>query len=1500
MRLLICLFAVLLSLTINAREQGYNLKRISPNEGLSQGYVTKTIQDPQGVIWIATEMGLNTYDGYRVKPFLDGNGIFSQEEILTIALDPLGYIWVSTYTSGLVRVDPKSHGVKRVLQQKLNNSATENLAVYTIDSTIADTLWLGVNDQLVQYDSLNDRIITTIDLNIEQGFIRDILIIKNLVYAATSKGLFVVDPATSEAHLIQHRPDTVTSAYSANTKLLLQQSEEKLLVGTVEGLYQISITDHSQPAVMLEPSLNIWDIAAAESNYYIATNQGLYKASSTDFSLQLVLKFSGSEYHISDDNIMDILVDSSGNLWLASASQGVMIWSPSTAHFKNYTATSKSNLSHDNVWGLYQDNDNKLWIGTDNGLNELDLSSSKINQYLKKIKIKNPYQESYIYGVAPNGTDKLWLSTAQGLRLFNKQTGELETIAIASPHRELLQRSDNIINFIGQDSIAIINPDGHYIFDTNTNKVIPLPELDKLADPALSVHFLPQLPGQDDTLILASYGRLLSYHRKQQTIKVIYQDPDYSPQALRYSDSWALDEARNILWIPITGAGLIGLDYTSFEVKHRFDTTKGLSSNTLYNVNIDDNDTLWFSSQSGLYRLSLANFSLTQYEVSDGISANEFNSNAAVKLFDGRFAYGSTRGVTIFDPTTLVSEIQDETTYQVQITDISLMSGAFDFRKDFIKRPLEIAHDDFGLSFEFSTLQFVQQEKTRYSVNLTGAQTLEYRNISSNQISFAKLDPGKYQLSITAQSPISGTISKPTRVDFEVRHSFWLSPSAKLSYLLIVIGIAWYFSNRSQHQRKLLQRAHLKLLESKEQMSLALKGSSSFIWDYHVLSNELFQDRIIHDLGYDKEDQSVDFRNHTKLIHPEDQKMLGSIWLNFVRGNCDIWDVSYRMKASSGEWLWYRDVGRVATRGAKGQPTRLTGTYTNITKTKTTEIKAQLFGEAFSQIKDWVLILDSGKRPVSANKAFNDEFNDDQLSVNPTLRLLEKQIGFNKLKQYITLLNGLAVDQSWHGEETLTTPNRREHPVRISINAIGNASKNSNSSKNDVEYFVLIVSDITKQKIAEKKLKQMANYDHLTKLPNRALMLNKIESSITRSNQQHTDVALFFIDIDRFKQVNDSLGHGIGDKLLQKIAQRLKANIKINDCVARQSGDEFIVLINSYNEIEDLEKIALRINQKLSETMLIEQHQISVSSSIGIAIYPQDASSATDLIRNADIAMFHAKKSGRNGFKFFTEQMDEDARVRHQLERELKFAVNNRKLINYYQPIFDPINNQIAGFELLLRWPNDDTFVPPNVFIPIAEEIGLIAQITEIAIEQAFIDIKQWNSDGSQPYVSINLSAIHILQPGLVQSLIALLIKHTLPASCLRLEITESILMEDKTKALACLTELSDIGIDLFLDDFGTGYSSLTYIKQFPIKAIKIDRSFVKDIGLDSTNESIIKTIISLADNLNIHCIAEGVETQQQLTFLTENGCDKIQGYLISKPVAIEKTHNLLKQQRVA
>ncbi len=433
-----------------------------------------------------------------------------------------------------------------------------------------------------------------------------------------------------------------------------------------------------------------------------------------------------------------------------------------------------------------------------------------------------------------------------------------------------------------------------------------------------------------------------------------------------------------------------------------------------------------------------------------------------------------------------------------------------------------------------------------------------------------------------------------------------------------------------------------------------------------------------------------------------------------------------------------------------------------------------------------------------------------------------------------------------------------------------------------------------------QRLDYLAHYDTLTGLPNRELVTDRIKLAMAHTHRQGGRVAVLFIDLDNFKQTNDSLGHSVGDRLLQVVAQRLLDSVREGDTVARLSGDEFLLMLPDIVTIQDAATVAQKILTALTPPCHVGGNEIFIGASIGISIFPDDAASMEDLLRFADTAMHHVKHSGRNTYQFFTAAMNETAQHHSRMENALRRAVENNELELHYQPQVDVRNGRIVGMEALLRWHNPDLgHIPPAEFIPVAEDTGLIVPIGEWVLATVCAQGKRWASMGfSGLHVAVNISARQFRQKGFAANVRRILAASEMPPTMLELELTESVMMKDMDEVITVLDDLRTLGISVSIDDFGTGYSSLSRLKRFPIDLLKIDQSFVRDITTDTDDAAIVLAIITLAHSLRLHVIAEGVETAEQLDFLIRHGCDEIQGYLFSKPVPAAEFTSLLREDR--
>lgn len=421
---------------------------------------------------------------------------------------------------------------------------------------------------------------------------------------------------------------------------------------------------------------------------------------------------------------------------------------------------------------------------------------------------------------------------------------------------------------------------------------------------------------------------------------------------------------------------------------------------------------------------------------------------------------------------------------------------------------------------------------------------------------------------------------------------------------------------------------------------------------------------------------------------------------------------------------------------------------------------------------------------------------------------------------------------------------------------------------------------------ANRELTQLALHDTLTGLPNRMLLADRIDQAMSWVREEGGCFALMFIDLDGFKPVNDAFGHHMGDLLLREVALRLREDLRSQDTLARIGGDEFVLLVQ-LSEQNDALSLAARQVGLIARAFRVAEHDLHISASVGIALYPGNGQSAQELLMNADAAMYHAKGAGKNGYSFFDASMNSNARKQLQLLQDLRNAVEQQEFSLYYQPKFDAANGRPVGAEALLRWEHPTQgMLLPDKFIEMAEKTGLIIPIGEWVLNEACRQMREWYVSGYTDWrIAVNLSAIQFCHSGLVQSVAKALATHHLPANSLTLEITETTAMSDADASMTVLQELSEMGVDLSIDDFGTGYSSLMYLKRLPANELKIDRGFVRDLEHDSDDAAIVSAIVALGQALGLRIVAEGVETGVQQDFLTQLGCDSLQGYLLGHPL---------------
>ena len=1448
------------------------LTPLTTDQGLSQGAVQKLLIDRQGFLWVATANGLNLYDGTQVRQFLPSNQSFQDLNVVQLLEDGQRRFWVAASNAGVFQLD-KTKGTAELIFALAAQESQEPAVLHDLQIEDENHLLLAINRGVYRFDLRQRSLEKLFEYQSIAGTsrmdrVRQILRVDRKLYIASSRRIFTLDLDSAE-----YKELTLSDSTQPIRRMAL--AEQKLLVAQGTDLFEISLTNLNERKKLLA-DLQIQDLVLTNEHWLLATTSGLYQMKLTGGNAEALWRFSQSNLEIGHDTISSMVASPDGGFWLASVDDGAYYWHPKTNLFQTIqispTDKNSTAVNGRNAQAMALGPDQKLWVGNNDGIKSIDLRSNTVSAHPYPQQLPTNFRPM-VNRIYPDNAGNVWLRAGLAMHYFAPQQQQFLPPPLQDQsQQQLLQQQVLGIWYSPQQEFWFFNQDDYYRYQPLSGNLSAIDGLKAQLPVAKARKIIGALPNRPEILLIGATDELWTFNLQTGKAVLIYQVNPYQPLLERFAHDMAVDQ-NNVLWVAFDGIGLLGFDLTDFKLRHQFNTGNLLLSNRVNALEQDSAGNLWFSSNSGISRLDPNTLRVEHFSKKDGLPSNEFIFAASAKLPNGDLAFGSNRGVTRFNPVLLQEAPQAPS---IVITSIQALNqpAAVSFA-DISNQTFLFDYQAQGLKIEFSSLNFRDQSKIRYKFWLEGKQELHYPLQMTPSVIFPELAPGEYQFKVQAISQTTGLASPVASLKIRIQPAPWRSAFALGSYVaigLILLGL-WQYNRRVN--KRLLATAHSKVQVSEQRLKQALDAVNSGVWEWHERKNNVFAQRVHSMLGYSEALNPISLSQHVSLIHPDDQDGYQQAWHKFLSSTERTFDYTYRMQHKAGHWLWFRDIGRVTDiDGAKA--TRVIGTYSNITENRATKEKARLFGEAFQQTRDWVVLLDPDQRVIAANQSFTDVFgNMDEYLNKPQKHDLG--ISLSRRRFYVRLLAGMTANQHWQGEELVTSPDGTERPTLINVSAVGESD--------DVEFFVLVFTDITAQKEAEENLRYLANYDALTGLPNRSLLMDRIHHGIDQAKREQRSIALCFIDLDKFKQVNDSLGHDVGDLLLKQVAKRLTTTLRLTDTVARLGGDEFVVLLESYKDDNNVSHVARKMLKAIGEPMQLGNHTVSVSPSIGIALYPEDAADARELLKHADVAMYHAKDSGRNNFQFFIEEMNQKAHMQLARETRLRSAWQRDEFMNFYQPIYDSRSQQMVGVEVLMRWQDEDNLVPPADFIPLAEDLRLIVPMTQALLIRALTDLQQWHQAGFEVYVSVNLSPRHLEQEQLAVETAALLNKFKIPAHCLRFEVTESALMQDHQSAIATMLALSDLGVQLALDDFGTGYSSLKYLKELPIDAIKIDRSFVKDIGVDRNDETIIDAMLSMANSLGMYCIAEGVETQQQLEFFTERHCYFIQGYLLGKPM---------------
>ncbi|MBI1675652.1 EAL domain-containing protein [Shewanella sp. DW31] len=1468
---------------LSAASTQLKFEHIRSEDGLTQNTITSLFMDNAGMLWIGTQDGLHAYNGHSFNIFPhspnDPRSI-SESYVSDIIQDSEGNIWVSTFSQGVNRLDLSTGTFEHFGQEQgLTDPRTTKLSV------VGNTLWIGTKAGLFSLSTKTKRI-TQVNLgNSVQPHITSLANVEDtyLLAGTQDSGTFAVSANTiTRLNVPQNLTAHQIRAHSANAITLAlggQLWHYNLASQQGEILWQ---TDDNVPYIK--------DFIQTEQGdfWVVGPEAGLIQLERND-------KAFTATYHrydpkrtnsISENNMLSLLQDPFGNLWLGASYSGLDKINTRRQYFQHiYESTPNLSQQSNNIRTLFRSQDNALWIGTEGAGLKRMLANGKYEHYTELFaNALGMHQRNLNLILRDIDQDKngvLWFATNYGLGRLALD-GHFQLLKVTE--RTDQGAETNYIRSLDIDEqghlwVATTNALYRKAIDTDEFTFISLAHIDNFY-PAQNQFLI--LRTHKDTLWIGTLDGLLKLDMKTGTGKsYFHQSSDKNSLINNRVRDILVTKSGEVWFATHGGISKLPSQETDAGFSH-YTRNQGLPSDTIYALLEDQEHNIWFSSNAGIGKLNPKTNRVIIFNEQEGLQALEFNGGVKLEDSDGDLWFGGINGINRFNPKSIPDQRPD---VKVALTGYSIAGKGHTILD--LSHPPSIVMDysDQLISFEVTSLDFSYTGKNRFSYFLEGFDNEWHELPTGNEITFTNINPGHYQLHVRHGLQYNTQGDYALSVDLHVQAPFYRTQFAYALYSLLSLWLlAWIIIWRKR-KRQQQREFETSIRASEERLKLALWASGDGMWDWNIPENRVYRTNM---------DSSVPHWNSSNIahesMHSEDRERFKFELNEHLQGRSPFFEAEYRVERSPGNWVWILDRGKVVEKDSLDNPIRMTGTNRNITSRKLIENELVLSSQVLNSMNEAVVVGGLNYRIRSVNPAFCaiTGYTERQITDRHFIHLAfsrQQRELFNTIEQQ------LLRHKHWVGELWIRNKQRQAILVWLEINQVIDI-------KGETSHFVAVFTDITERKKAEEDLRFLASFDTLTGLPNRTLFQDRLNHAITQAHRANNIVALLFLDLDRFKHINDSMGHHVGDLLLKAVARRLQNAVRDGDTVARLGGDEFTIILEGVAKTKAATLISEKVLRAFQTPFLLDDKTLTISTSIGISLYPNDADNADSLIKFADTAMYHAKSSGRNNFQFYTSKLNEIATRHVQLESGLKEAIQRKELSLVYQPKFCLRDGSLTGLEALLRWYHTELGpISPVEFIPLAEETGIITQIGHWVINHACQQLAEWNSLGFNGItIAVNLSARQ-LKADIISTIEVALAVSGLPAQSLELELTESMIMGNPQESVSILSKLKALGLTIAVDDFGTGYSSLSYLKRFPIDTLKIDREFVRDITNDPDDAAITSAIIALAHSLELNVVAEGVETQEQLNFLAMQGCDQVQGFLLSKPLNAEDCLTLLKNQ---
>ncbi|MGL4516882.1 MAG: EAL domain-containing protein [Shewanella sp.] len=1449
------------------------------------------------------------------RVFTDKEGL-AGTSVRSLAVDDYGFVWVAT-EQGLYRV---SNAKVRRIDKIGAEGRLEDDFFNLVANVDRDHLLVSTNSSIYLYNFLtnqftpfgspelfpefqNGTLVSVSRKNDQQWLL---LMSNGRVYE------FILE--NQSLKLIKQLPFHDDNPWRkvialADGRLLLA-GKYKLVLTNMAGETQLTlpwtVQQGSISDVLLDSQQRIW----------IATNMSVYRLDLANNAIHAVPE-------VPEWNTM-ILEDPKGYLWFSN-NHGLKKWHPDTGELIDYQAELKAEANIEKPKAMVFDSTGLLWVG---GYGDgVALLVPKADFLLDSYSAEPPYRlEDPMTWTIYEDQQGLWLGSSL-LILIPHHSHKTIVIPIDG-----LKPATNVYDIKKWDErhLLVFTSSGLFVVDTEKHQGIGFAQWTKGKDilankVILNAYFDPHITGR--LWIITSSG--LYFWEAHLAEPQLFDLEKWGMQSSNKSYPLIFKVYRATdgkFWI--SGEKIFGYFDDNWQFKDMRSVFKTFA--TLPNINhIQEMSPgeMWFGTyERGLFAYSLAQDKLTSltqqwgvncsailflqktveanfigcagslirqdvkssriqvFDQKDGFISDELNEGAYFFGGNQHFYVGTPDGVMRLDAqalanrlTNIAIKLESVSVYYDEATEVSLLPQPH----------LVIQPNANMVSFQMTNLDYLDDAPIQLKYRLRSGGELDNYVLlqGESQITLAGLAAGEYQLDVLSQ--VNGVWSEqPFLYPFTVKQHWWTSQGFKIALLLLLslmaLSFAWYRHRQIIMMRKMNQA----LTDSDDRLRQSLRGSESDLWEWHKETQMLHLDNRGSVLGRHTTEIIVPL--HQLPIHPQDKERVINQWRSMLSGELDRFEVEYRYRREDSDWGWLRVRGRpVARHKHTHEIERVAGIYSDITLQRQLEDEVDLLAQAFENTSEGVLILAADERIKVANHAAQQIIGADA-----------SQLVGQSFSQFVQMEGGLATEiaqllnqaQSWTGERELLAHDGKRCPVWLNVSLM-------NTTNEQLSHYVVVFSDMTERKKTEAELRRIANFDLLTGLPNRALFNQKLLQSIAAAQQSEDKLALLFLDLDRFKHVNDSYGHGMGDALLVEAARRLQSCLSADDLLCRFGGDEFVILLHHANNLDDINHLAEKVLEQIIAPFRLFGREFYISTSIGISLWPDDALQPEAFIKNADLAMYHAKEEGRGNVKYYSHERNAQALYHLHLEADLRKAIERQEFEVYYQPQVNILrDDKLVGMEALLRWRHPkEGFISPDLFIKLAESCGLIVDIDRFVLRQACLQGSKWLKNRVEPFkIAVNISAMHFRQPDFIEGVQQILAQTGMLPSALGLEITEGVLMKELQCAQSHLEQLKALGVEVAIDDFGTGYSSLAYLRHFQVNSLKIDRSFLIDIATNPADQAIVSSIIELARNLKLTVVAEGVETLEQLEQVFSRGCYLIQGYYFAAPMSVRDAERYL------